>query len=86
MTQKEITTAKKKAKECLDIFNIKVPMVKMANVAYSKINDGWSVLFIDIRTKDIYSCSYYSNAYNVYVRSYNTGKKTSYTRKEFVYD
>ena len=83
MTQKEITIAKKKAKECLDIFNIKVPMVKMTNITYSKRNDGWSVLFIDVRTKDIYSCSYYSNTYYVFSRDYNTGKKTEYTRKEF---
>ena len=72
-----------KAKECLDIFNIKVPMVKMANVSCSKRNDGWSVLFIDIRTKDIYSCTHYLNVYYVFLRDYNTGKKTTYTRKEF---
>lgn len=86
MTQKEITMAKKKAKECLDIFNIKVPMVKMTNVVYSKRNDGWSVLFIDIRTKDIYSCSHYENVYYVFSRDFSTGKKTTYTRKEFYND
>ena len=83
MTQKEIMDAKKKAKECLDVFYIKVPMVKMANVAISDRNDGWSVLFTDIRTNDIYSCTHYSNVYYVFSRDYNTGKKTTYTRKEF---
>lgn len=82
MTQKEIIDAKKKARKCLDLCGIKIPMVKMSNVAYSKINDGWSVLFIDIRNKDIYSCTHYSNVYYVFFRDYNTGKKTTYIRKD----
>ena len=86
MTQKEIDKAKKKAKECLEMFSINVPMTKMANVAYGKKNDGWSVLFIDVRTKDVYSCTHYSNVYYVYVKYYNTGKKITYTRKELEND
>ena len=86
MTQKEITTAKKKARKCLNLLGIKIPMVKMSNVVYSKINDGWSVQFIDIRTKDTYSCAHYSNVYYVFSRNYNTGKKTNYTRKDFEND
>lgn len=86
MTQKEITTAKKKARKCLDLCGIKIPMVKMSNVSYSERDNGWSVLFIDIRTKDIYYCSHYSNVYYVFFRDYNSGKKTSYIRKDFEND
>lgn len=62
MTQKEITTAKKKAKECLEVFNMKVPMTKMCVIFYYIHDDDFYatfyVTFYDVRNKDYYSCSY----------------------------
>ena len=47
MTQKEITMAKKKAKECLEVFNRKVPMTKMKIYffVYSEYNFHINFLF-----------------------------------------
>lgn len=68
MTQKEITIAKKKAKECLEVFNIKVPMTKMCVIFYY-IYDGFYVTFYDVRNKDYYACSYYKKK-NIYMLTF----------------
>ena len=74
MTQKEITTAKKKAKECLEVYNMNVPMTKM-NILYFHIDtDCFLITFNDVRTDDIIQCQYMNNRYAVckYIKS--TGK------------
>ena len=39
--------AKKKAKECLEVFNKKVPMTKMTIIFYYIHNEGFYVTFYD---------------------------------------
>lgn len=64
MTQKEIMDAKKKAKECLDIFDIKVPMVKMHILFFHIDTDGFFINFIDVRTHDYFTCECKNNEYD----------------------
>lgn len=79
MTQKEITIAKKKAKECLKLFDIKVPMTKM-NILYFYIydrigdTDCFMLMFKDVRTDDIIQCQYANNRYTVCKHINSTGK------------
>ena len=69
MTQKEIIDAKKKCKECLEIFNKKVPMTKMAIIFYYIHNGGFYVTFYDVRTKYYYACVY-DNKENLYTLTF----------------
>ena len=74
MTQKEIATAKKKAKECLKLFGIKVSMTKM-NILYFYIDtDCFIIMFNDVRTDDIIQCHYANNRYTVCKHIKSTGK------------
>ena len=74
MTQKEIMDAKKKAKECLELFNIKVPMTKM-NILFFYIDTGcFLITFCDVRTDDIIQCHYMNNRYEVCKHIKSTGK------------
>ncbi len=72
MTQKEITDAKKKAKECLDIFDIKVPMTKM-NVLfyYFGVDEEFFINFFDVRTHDYFTCDYKNGKYNLIINLKN---------------
>lgn len=74
MTQKEITTAKKKAKECLELFGIKVPMTKMNIVFFNNDADCFLITFYDVRTDDIIQCQYMNNRYTVCKHIKSTGK------------
>ena len=65
MTQKEINIAKKKAKECLEVFNRKVPMTKMCIIFYYNHNEDFYVSFYDVRNKDYYLCRY-CYTFNIY--------------------
>ena len=81
MTQKEITTAKKKAKECLELFNIKVPMSKM-NVLFFYIDtDCFLITFYDMRTEDIIQCQYMNHKYTLCKHIKNTGKTLVFFKK-----
>ena len=74
MTQKEIMNAKKKARECLELFNIKVPMAKMNMLFFYIDTDCFLITFYDMRTEDIIQCQYMNNRYTVYKHIKNTGK------------
>ena len=68
MTQKEITMAKKKAKECLELFDIKVPMTKMHILFYYFDTDGgFFIKFFDVRTHDYFTCEYKNGEYNLII-------------------
>ena len=69
MTQKEINMAKKKAKECLEVFNMNVPMTKMNVIFYYIHDNGFYVTFHDVRTKNYYSCSY-NKKVNLYILTF----------------
>ena len=72
MTQKEITTAKKKAQECLEVFNIKVPMTKMNILFYYFDKDGgFFINFYDVRTYDYFTCEYKNSEYNIIINLKN---------------
>ena len=71
MTQKEIMDAKKKAKECLDIFDIKVPMVKMHILFFYIDTDGFFINFFDVRTHDYFTCEYKNSEYNLIINVKN---------------
>ena len=81
MTQKEIMHAKKKAKECLNFFNIKVPMTKMNILFYHIYTDSFFITFFDVRTKDYYQCEYKNSEYNICMKS-RTGKITVFSSEE----
>lgn len=68
MTQKEITTAKKKAKECLEVFNIRVPMTKMNVLFFYIYKYGFSIDFIDVRTHNYFTCNCANNDYSLTVK------------------
>lgn len=74
MIQKEIIIAKKKAKECLDIFDIKVPMVKMHVLFFYIYKDGFFISFFDVRTHDYYTCDCENNDYGLTVNVKDTGE------------
>lgn len=74
MTQKEITTAKKKAKECLELFDIKVPMTKMNILCFYIDTDCFIIMFKYVRTDDIIQCQYENNRYTVCKHIKSTGK------------
>ena len=81
MTQKEITIAKKKAKECLELLNIKVPMTKM-NILFFFIDTAcFLITFCDVRTDDIIQCQYMNNRYAVCKHIKNTGKTLVFFKK-----
>ena len=82
MTQKEITIAKKKAKECLDIFDIKVPMVKMHVLFFYIYKDGFFINFFDVRTHDYYTCYRENNDYGFTVNVKDTGKTHIFTERK----
>ena len=69
MTQKEIITAKRKAKECLEVFNMNVPMTKMYLNFYYIHDDSFYVTFHDVRNKNFYSCSY-NKKVNLYILTF----------------
>ena len=72
MTQKEIMEAKKKAKECLELFNIKVPMTKMIILYYYFGPDGgFFISFFDVRTHDYFTCEYKNNEYDLIINVKN---------------
>ena len=71
MTQKEIMDAKKKAKECLDIFDIKVPMVKMHILFFYIDTDVFFINFFDVRTHDYFTCEYKNSEYNIVINLKN---------------
>ena len=84
MTQKEITTAKKKAKEVLKAFNIKVPMTKMCVLFFCHIyKDGCfkkiHFSFVDVRTHDCYICDCDNNNYKLTINVKETGKTHIFT-------
>lgn len=83
MTLKEITAAKKKAKECLELFDIRVPMTKM-NILYFYIfdTDCFIINFKDVRTDDIIRCQYANNRYTVFIYIKSTGKKLIFKKGE----
>lgn len=74
MTQKEITTAKKKAKECLELFGIKVPMTKMNILCFYIDTDCFIIIFNDVRTDDIIQCQYMNKIYTAWKYIKSTGK------------
>lgn len=83
MTQKEIIDAKKKAKECMEVFDIKVPMTKM-KIYFFCINsdENFHVNFIDVRTGDFFTCVLLNNVYEVKITYSNTDKPIlMHTRK-----
>ena len=79
MTQKEITIAKKKAKECLEVFNIKVPMTKMHVLFFYIYKDGFFINFFDVRTHDYYTCDCENNDYGLTVTVKDTGETHIFT-------
>ena len=81
MTQKEIMEAKKKAKECLELFNIKVPMTKMKILFFYIDTDFFLITFCDVRTNDIIQCHFMNNRYEVCKHVKNTGKTLVFFKK-----
>ena len=79
MTQKEITTAKKKAKECLELFNIKVPMTKMNILFFYIDTECFLITFCDVRTHDYYACECKKNDYGLTVNIKDTGETHIFT-------
>lgn len=80
MTQKEIDNAKKKAKECLEIFNKKVPMTKMNILFYYFDKEGgFFITFSDVRTNDYYACDCVNNEYSLTITVKDTGKTHIFT-------
>lgn len=80
MTQKEITMAKKKSKECLDVFDIKVPMTKMNILFFYIKKDMFFINFYDVRTHDYFTCECANNDYYLSVNVKETGKTHFFTR------
>ena len=87
MTQKEIATAKRKAKECLEVYNMNVPMTKMNILFYYFDKEGgFFITFLDVRTNDYYACDCVNNEYSLtktvkdtdktYIFTSNKGGKT----------
>ena len=83
MTQKEIMDAKKKAKECLELFDIKVPMTKM-NILfyYFDTNGGFFITFVDVRTQNYFACDYVNYEYSLSITVKETGKTHVFTRSK----
>ena len=81
MTQKEITTAKKKAKECLELFDISVPMTKMNILFFYIDTDCFLITFYDVRTDDIIQCQYMNNRYTLCKHIKSTGKTLIFFKK-----
>ena len=81
MTQKEITDAKKKAKECLELFNIKVPMTKMKILFFYIDTNCFLITFYDMRTEDIIQCQYMNHRYAVCKHIKSTGKTLVFFKK-----
>lgn len=79
MTQKEMATAKKKAKECLEVFDIKVPMVKMKVLFFYIKKDTFFINFYDVRTHDYFTCEYKNNDYDLIMTEKETGKTHFFT-------
>ena len=72
MTQKEIDNAKKKAKECLEMFGINVPMKKMHILFYYFDSDGgFFINFFDVRTHDYFTCEYKNSVYDLVINVKN---------------
>lgn len=82
MTQKEITAAKKKAKECLELFGIKVPMTKMNILFFHIDTDCFLITFYDVRTDDIIQCQYANNRYTIFKHIKSTGKTLVFKKGE----
>lgn len=82
MTQKEITAAKKKAKECLELFDIKVPMTKMNILWFYIDTDYFIIMFNDVRTDDIIQCQYANNRYTVCKHIKSTGEILVFKERE----
>lgn len=81
MTQKEIMDAKKKAKECLELFNIKVPMSKMNMLFFYIDMNCFLITFYDMRTEDIIQCQYMNNRYTVCKHINSNGKTQVFFKK-----
>ena len=82
MTQKEITAAKKKAKEYLELFGIKVPMTKM-NILFCYIDTNrFLITFYDVRTADLIQCQYANNRYTVYKHINSTGNTVVFKKEK----
>ena len=81
MTQKEIMDAKRKAKECLELFNIKVPMSKMNILFFYIDTDCFLITFYDMRSEDIIQCQYMNNRYTVCKHIKSTGKTLVFFKK-----
>ena len=72
MLQKEIDNAKKKAKECLEMFGINVPMTKMNILFYDFDSDGgFFISFFDVRSRDYFTCEYKNSEYNLIINVKN---------------
>ena len=74
MTQKEIMDAKKKAKECLEVFNRKVPMTKMKIYFFVYSEYNFHINFIDVHTGDFFTCILSNNVYKLHIKYKDTGK------------
>ena len=74
MTQKKLDWAKKKAKECLEVFDIKVPMTKMKIYFCVNSDENFHVNFIDVRTGNFFACVLLNNVYEVKITYPNTDK------------
>ena len=81
MTQKEITMAKKTAKECLELFDISIPMTKMNILFFYIDTDCFLITFYDVRTDDIIQCQYMNNRYTVCKHIKSTGKTSVFFKK-----
>ena len=81
MTQKEIEIAKKKAKKCLELFNINVPMTKMNMLFFYIDTNCFIITFYDVRTDDIIQCQYINYIYTVCKHVNSTGKTLVFFKK-----